>query len=170
VSALDPRLVSLTVVVAVAVYLVALRSPHRRARSDDMLAALATIELEIVEPGAHRTARLPLPVLIGRAPQATLVLGDGQVSRLHARVDLEAGELCVRDLGSRNGTWVNARPIGEAQPVRPGDEIDVGATRIRLGGLVRYAEPEWGKINERNIEAPEKRLTTVVPGVARLWT
>jgi FHA domain len=170
VTALDPRLVSLTVVAAVAVYLVALRSPHRRARSDDMLAALATIELEIVEPGAHRTARLPLPILIGRAPQATLVLYDGQVSRLHARVDLEAGELSVRDLGSRNGTWVNARPIGEAQTVRPGDEIDVGATRIRLGGLVRYADRERGKINERNIEAPEKRLTSVGPGVARLWT
>ena len=58
-----------------------------------MLAALATLELEIVEPGAHRTVRLPLPILIGRDLGATLVLSDGQVSRLHARIDLEAGEL-----------------------------------------------------------------------------
>ncbi len=169
-NALDPRLVSLVVVVAVGLFLIALRPPLRRARSDDMLAALATLELEIVEPGAHRTVRLPLPILIGRDLGATLVLSDGQVSRLHARIDLEAGELTVRDLGSRNGTWVNARPIAESHPLTGGDEVDVGATRIRVGGVLRYAGRGRGKMNERNLAAPEKRLTSVGPGVARLWT
>ncbi len=134
---LDPRVVSLAVVTAAAAYLVALRSPHRRVRSDDALATPSAVELEVVEPGRSWTASLPIPVFIGRSSDATLVVKDGQVSRLHARVDVEGGELSVRDLGSRNGTWVNGRPIAQAHPLSAGDEIDVGATRIRFGGLVR---------------------------------
>ena len=134
-SALDPRLVSLTVVATVALYLAVLRSPHRRARSDDMLAALATVELEVVEPGAHRTARLSLPILIGRAPQATLVLSDGQVSRLHARIEMRDDGVYVEDLGSRNGTFVDGAPVVSGRRLANGDEITLGTASIIFRGV-----------------------------------
>jgi pSer/pThr/pTyr-binding forkhead associated (FHA) protein len=57
------------------------------------------------------------------------------VSRAHARIDLSDGVLCVRDLDSRNGTLVNARPIDGPTDLHPGDEIDIGTTRIVYGGV-----------------------------------
>jgi pSer/pThr/pTyr-binding forkhead associated (FHA) protein len=52
---------------------------------------------------------------------------------MHARIELHDGTLSVRDLGSRNGTLVNARPISAPTPLQPGDEIDVGPARIVVG-------------------------------------
>ncbi|HXV92135.1 MAG TPA: FHA domain-containing protein, partial [Pseudonocardia sp.] len=59
---------------------------------------------------------------------------DGQVSRVHAVFERLAGGWCVRDVSSRNGTFVNgSRVTGEAR-LGPGDEVRVGRTRIVLRG------------------------------------
>jgi diguanylate cyclase (GGDEF)-like protein len=68
-------------------------------------------------------------VVIGRAADADIRLqGDG-VSRRHARVYLEQGELYVEDLQSANGTLVNGDRIGRAV-LRDGDRIQMGSTTI----------------------------------------
>jgi len=54
-----------------------------------------------------------------------VVVADG-VSRVHAAFEPFGGSWCLRDLGSRNGTFVNgARVIGE-RALHPGDEIVLG--------------------------------------------
>jgi pSer/pThr/pTyr-binding forkhead associated (FHA) protein len=131
---LDPRWSAFVLVGALAVFVLAAQ-PRRRTRADDTLAMLASVELRVEEPTGTRTVRAPIPILIGRAPTATLVLSDAQVSRLHARIDVWDGELAVRDLQSRNGTWLNARPIDEPEPLAVGDELELGATRIVFCGL-----------------------------------
>src|SRR5262245_49497513 len=47
-------------------------------------------------------------VTVGREAGADLVVADTRVSRLHARFCLREGLLTVEDLGSRNGTNVDA--------------------------------------------------------------
>lgn len=59
-----------------------------------------------------------------------VVTGDRTTSRLHAVLERFAGGWCVRDLGSRNGTYVNGTRVLADSALRPGDEIRVGATRI----------------------------------------
>jgi pSer/pThr/pTyr-binding forkhead associated (FHA) protein len=54
---------------------------------------------------------------------------------LHARIDFIDDTLAIRDLNSRNGTLVNARPIDAPVALREGDEIDIGTTRIVFCGL-----------------------------------
>jgi pSer/pThr/pTyr-binding forkhead associated (FHA) protein len=135
---LDPRWSSLAVVGVVAAFVV-VGQPRRRTQADDTLAMLAAVELVVEEPSGRRTVRAPVPILIGRAPSATLVLSDALVSRLHARIDVWNGELAIRDLGSRNGTWLNAAPIDEPVPLVPGDEVEIGATRIVFTGLLPLA-------------------------------
>ena len=137
---LDPRVESLAVVAAVAVFLIAVRLGRGGASADDTLSMLSAVELDVEEASGRRTVRAAPPVLIGRASSATLVLADPQVSRLHARIDAGPGGLSVVDLGSRNGTWVNARPIDRASPLSAGDEVDVGGTRVRVRGLVPAGE------------------------------
>lgn len=59
-----------------------------------------------------------------------------ELSRRHARVFWEAGELYVADLGSKNGTSVNGVAVGDQPAVlRDGDEIGFGGVlsyRVRL--------------------------------------
>ncbi|MBC5801198.1 MAG: FHA domain-containing protein [Candidatus Eremiobacteraeota bacterium] len=99
---------------------------------------MQAVVLRVEEEGRTRTVRASLPITIGRAPTATLVISDAQVSRLHARIDLSDGVPSVRDLDSRNGTLVNARPIEGLWVLRDGDEIDVGLTRIVYCGVTPW--------------------------------
>ena len=61
---------------------------------------------------------------IGRSPASDVLLGDHMVSRCHARVDRTEFDWVLRDLESRNGTFVNQQRIVEA-PVKIGDRIEI---------------------------------------------
>jgi pSer/pThr/pTyr-binding forkhead associated (FHA) protein len=69
---------------------------------------------------------------------ATIEVEDPHVSRQHARIDFMDGVFVIRDLDSRNGTFVNGQPITSRVSLSPGDRIDVGSTRIVVGGLVAW--------------------------------
>jgi hypothetical protein len=68
---------------------------------------------------------------IGRGEESQIVLHDPSVSRAHAVVEVAAGKAVVRDLGSTNGTFLNGRRV-EAEPLRDGDELRFGNTRMRF--------------------------------------
>jgi len=123
---------------AAALFLLAALPRRRRRSRDDELEAMQAVVLRVEEEGRTRTVRASLPITIGRAPTATLVISDAQVSRLHARIDLSDGLPTLRDLDSRNGTLLNARPIDGLRTLRDGDEIDVGLTRIVYCGVAPW--------------------------------
>ncbi len=136
---MSPRLETFVVAAAAAIFLVfAWPRRERRRLRDDALAALQAVMLRVEEDSGTRTVRASLPIVIGRAPSATLTIPDAQVSRLHARIDLMDGTLAIRDLDSRNGTLVNARPIDRPVELRDGDEIDIGSTRIVYCGAAPW--------------------------------
>jgi hypothetical protein len=58
----------------------------------------------------------PTPVLIGRAPECTLVLDDDYASNRHARVYEREGAFYVEDLGSTNGTELSGKKIEGSVP------------------------------------------------------
>jgi pSer/pThr/pTyr-binding forkhead associated (FHA) protein len=61
----------------------------------------------------------------GRDPEAPIFLDDVTVSRQHAEFVVEGGHLWVRDRGSTNGTYVNAKRT-EGAALEPGDEVIIG--------------------------------------------
>ncbi|GAC1348721.1 MAG: hypothetical protein NVSMB19_00220 [Vulcanimicrobiaceae bacterium] len=128
------RVGSLELLVALAIVLLA-AWPRRRRTRDDSMTAMQAVVLRVEDYDGTRTVRSPVPITIGRASAATLVVPDAQVSRMHARIDLSDGVLSVFDLGSRNGTLVNARPIDGPTALAAGDEIDIGTTRIVFTGV-----------------------------------
>lgn len=80
------------------------------------------------------------PSVIGRSSGAAVELGDPEVSRRHARLELVRGVLYVADLGSSNGTFLNGKALGdEGIELRVGDDVDVGNTRITVMDAVPEA-------------------------------
>ncbi|MHC4503714.1 MAG: protein kinase domain-containing protein [Planctomycetota bacterium] len=87
-----------------------------------------------VEPVKGEPTDVDVPtggrVELGRAPgEGGVTIADLALSRRHCAVTNEGGRLLVEDLGSRNGTYVNGARVVR-QPLRPGDEIEIGESRI----------------------------------------
>ena len=66
--------------------------------------------------GPFQGQTLSLPegeVSIGREATNQLSVFDGSLSRRHCVLVRSGPEVCIRDLGSRNGTRVNSVPVSE---------------------------------------------------------
>jgi serine/threonine protein kinase len=70
--------------------------------------------------------------VVGRAASAHLVVADPDMSREHFAVMWEGeGRYRVRDLGSKNGLFVNGKAATDSE-LTPGDEVRAGGTRLRF--------------------------------------
>ena len=72
------------------------------------------------------------PVIVGRSPNADIVIGAGYVSARHARFSLMGTNLFVEDLGSTNGTAVNGQFINAPTALNDNDVVNVGDVSIRV--------------------------------------
>lgn len=91
--------------------------------------------LKVVEPAAAkgRTYDLADELTIGRADGCAVALADDKtVSQLHARVFRRDGRLWLEDLGSTNGTYLNAKKVGAPVALSRGDRVMVGRTVLEV--------------------------------------
>jgi pSer/pThr/pTyr-binding forkhead associated (FHA) protein len=70
--------------------------------------------------------------LIGRSSAANLVLDDEYTSGRHARLAPGPDGWILEDLGSTNGTFLGREQIRQPVPVRVGQTIRIGQTRLEL--------------------------------------
>ncbi|MCK6455107.1 MAG: FHA domain-containing protein [Phycisphaerae bacterium] len=76
-------------------------------------------------------ARVDLPVMgssfvVGRSEECALRMPYSEVSRHHCQFSLTNGSLRVKDLGSSNGTYVNAKRIEDGVALKAGDRVRIG--------------------------------------------
>jgi len=96
------------------------------------LNGVISAQVEVWKPGGRVFVALDGPrVTIGSDPASGIALaGDRSVSRVHAVLETFGSCWSVRDLGSRNGTYVNGAQILAERVLRPGDELRVGKSRL----------------------------------------
>lgn len=92
--------------------------------------------------GSDRSHRLDSRTfLVGRREDCDLALEFPLVSHVHAVIFRRGGRHFVRDLNSKNGTYVNARRIREAE-LQEGDEVRIAATILRYEAARPETAPE----------------------------
>jgi two-component system, NtrC family, response regulator GlrR len=125
-------------------------SPHHRDTATDVQPHLAlSLVAERARPqvtwsdaaGAH-SADLEGRVLVGSSPAATVCVADRAVSRVHAELEVLPDGVWVRDLGSRNGTWVGGVLVRHAR-VPPDGRVLLGGTTLQLASGAAMRVPLW---------------------------
>lgn len=105
--------------------------------------------------GASGPSLIPLDgdrITVGSADSNDLAIpGDRRLSRLHAVFERYPAGWCVRDLGSRNGTFVNGRRIWHEHVLADGDEVRAGGSRL----VVRSGWVPAGQATESGPPPPE---------------
>jgi len=103
---------------------------------------------------------LTIPVTIGREEGNGLRLNDERVSRYHAKVQMEDGDVILTDLDSTNGTRVNGTAI-QIRRLRAGDQVSIGRSMLLFGTMEEIAArraaamPAHGEAQAQTIRAEE---------------
>ena len=85
--------------------------------------------------GTYQGGEFPLPeggeIVIGRSSELDMVLVEDMVSRRHAKISVEGGNIFLEDLGSTNGSFVNGEKISRTK-LGEGDRILIGTSIIKV--------------------------------------
>lgn len=101
-------------------------------------------------------------LVIGREASCDLSLNDRQVSRRHATVCRQGNHYFLRDLGSRNGTFVNDSLVVSPWQLQDGDVIRI-AWRFRIIFVASEATAPLYR------EGPQRRGLSLESGTRRVW-
>lgn len=71
-------------------------------------------------------------LVLGRSPEADIVIEDPYASEFHLRLNAKEGRLVLSDLGSTNGTYVNGRRVSTPVDLRRGDAVQIGKTVMEV--------------------------------------
>src|SRR5687768_15216983 len=112
---------------------IGVRAPHRIIS----MRTVTFLVLEGVDKG-RVYKDLPIPVTIGREEGNGLRLNDERVSRFHAKVQMEDGDIILTDLDSTNGTRVNGTAV-QIRRLRPGDQVSIGRSMLLFGTMEEIA-------------------------------
>ena len=87
---------------------------------------------------------------IGRSSSCDLVIADQSVSRVHASIKRVEGQHVLHDAGSSNGTLLNGLRLvpAHAFPLREGDLIEIGKTRLLYGSGARPEAPTEAVVDD----------------------
>ncbi len=94
--------------------------------------ATFTLELAGPEGGVERIELRDGENLVGRGGGARIQPYNLDISRRHALLTVAGGKVTVRDLGSRNRTFLDGQEIDGEVEVEPGSRLHFGSVGARL--------------------------------------
>ena len=98
---------------------------------------------------AGKELRIPVPkCLIGRGDDCHIKPQSDAISRKHCVIITTENEVVVRDLNSRNGTFVNGERVGEESVLLTGDQLRVGPLEFEMHIEHTAAKPKRTKVSD----------------------
>jgi len=124
--------------------------------------------------GKRQVLARSLPLMIGRSSAAGLKIPEEKdgVSRRHCELLLDdEGRVCIRDLGSTNGTFLNGRQLdpNALAPARSGASVKLGDVGFRIDyAAVAAAEPPGAEAPGQDQLEPEEAAGPALPATEPL--
>jgi pSer/pThr/pTyr-binding forkhead associated (FHA) protein len=94
------------------------------------------LEIKHSARGSQSFLLKPGENLIGRSPECEVIINDPSISRRHAALTVQAGRILLKDLGSRNHTFVDDQTVISEMEIQPGANLAFGKVE---GQLIRKA-------------------------------
>ncbi len=102
------------------------------------------------------------PLSIGRSREADIPLLDDKVSRMHCGIRLSDGEFYLKDIKSRNGTFVNGQRVEDTVKLKVGDRIQIGSTVFVMETASNQEDAKKAMGNVQNEMDDGKGYTTIL--------
>jgi len=124
------------------------------------------VKLRVMQ-GAQAGREVIIPVtefLIGRGEECHLRPRSDAISRRHCVIAVSDKEVVLRDLGSKNGSFVNGQRVDGSCVVQDGDQLQVGPLQFELvvehtlGGAKRPAAKDVKEVAARTVAAASQDL------------
>jgi pSer/pThr/pTyr-binding forkhead associated (FHA) protein len=91
-----------------------------------------TLEIKRSAQGSQSFSLKPGENLIGRSPECEIIINDPSISRRHAALTVQAGRILLKDLGSKNHTFVGDQAVGSEIEIQPGASLGFGKVEGEL--------------------------------------
>ena len=102
----------------------------------------------------------------GQSRNLNAAIADRHISSQHAQLERSGQGFIISDAGSRNGTWVNGKPIEGRTSLQDGDFIGIGHTLLRFRSALRTTE-QTELLQSLSAGSAEPGLSTLVPSLAQ---
>lgn len=140
----------------------------------------------VIQSGKHKGRKIKFPpegvLVIGRDAECHLRLASTDVSRKHCQLRLTDSGILVKDLKSRNGTFVDGFLINEAVTLQPGSVLRVGPMEFSVPGQRRESPAVAPKkvddtsddeiaawlTEEGETETPNLEDSTIIPTTSKV--
>ncbi len=122
----------------------------------------------VIQDDEGKTTIVPLirdEITIGRKEGNTIRLTERNVSRRHARILRNNGEVHIEDLGSYNGIRVNNARIAERVSLRVSDQVQIGDYKLYLKaeGVEQVDDARTMPIERVDSQVPTESMNAVTP-------
>lgn len=107
-------------------------------------------------------------VTVGRASTNQIVVKDDRASRNHVEIFLTRGQWTVRDLDSRNGTFVGDKQIRGDYELTPGEVIRIASCQLAYVHDLSKAFPEGGNVAPGTLLGDETHAAALVPDTGEI--
>src|SRR3954463_10328956 len=123
----------------------------------------------VIQDDEGKTTVVPLirdEITIGRKEGNTIRLTERNVSRRHARILRNNGEVHIEDLGSYNGIRVNNARIAERVSLRVSDQVQIGDYKLYLKAEgLEQVDPSLTNPVDRMDPGPTDSMPAVGPAI-----
>jgi pSer/pThr/pTyr-binding forkhead associated (FHA) protein len=113
-------------------------------------------------------SELTTPITIGREEGNSIRLNDERISRFHAKIQFDQGDMILTDLESTNGTRVNGQLV-HVHRLRHGDCVHLGRSVLLYGSLddiaareTQLAQAAGQRVQKSSSQAEQDDYGTVI--------